>query len=282
MACGQDNNSRIIPQKTIYETIKDLHVTSLKTFKLKGKIKTVIEKYKDINIKDTLIDFSKYEVTNSDITKEPWFLGSFSKKHELNFNKNGNLDHSTHVHLDESKTTTKQCNYDKNNNLISENETTIEYDEFYPEGRTWKIQSEYIYNDKGHLIKCLWNGHFVFSYKYFPDKLQVEHKYISPKNDSLVSELITYDKYGLKLSSQEYDHKHQKGDLWEYQYDQLGKTIQEKVTYQNGRSHVYKQRKPDTSVKVYRLYDEKNNCIERIIQDKNGRLAIRTLTIEYY
>lgn len=273
-SCGQ-NIERDLPEKDIYQVVKGNYTTTLNKLKLKGNIKTVIEEYKNSNINDTIINFSKYELTNSDIEKEPWFISSsITKYYKANFNKQGYLTKDIAIkQIDDKDTIFRNYTYNKENLLISE----IEHRPLYG-----YHNRKYIYNEQNHLIKVYNNDKVFYEYEYNPQKMQVKEISISSETDSLETDLKTYDKYGLELSKQHYNYKNEKGDLWVYEYDRTGKRIKDKFKGKDGLEFENKQKKADTSVKIYRLYDKNKNCIERISKYKNGKLAIRTLKIEYY
>ena len=280
-SCGQ-NKEKKLTEKNIYQVVKDMHITSLNTLKLNGNIKIVIEEYKKTNTKDTVINFSKYELTKSDIEKEPWFISpNITNYYKAKFNQQGFLVESLGVYFKKKDSIFANFIYDKNNRLITEN--NIEKEASFQDVRTWENKVKYIYNEQNHLTKILSEeGDIIYKYQYQPEKMQLKEISISYETDSLETDVITYNKYGLELSRQHYNSKNEKGDLWISEFDRFGNLIKEKFKGKDGNTSEYKSRKIDTSVKIYRLYDEKKNCIERIIQHKNGRLDIRKLKIEYY
>lgn len=279
--CSQNSEIKGLPEKTIGEVVIGHYTTSLSKLELKGKIKSVIEEYENSNSKDTIIDFSKYELTNSDIKKEKWFISpKITKYYKANFNKKGYLTKSVSCEFGGNDSTFVDNTYDEN--LLVTQDYVIKD---YQNGRlTFQTvyKTDFIYDKNKNISKVLDNGRIRSTYKYYLKKNQIEAAFISPITDSLETEIKTYNKYGLLMSVQSYDHNNIKGDLRLYEYDQEGKLIKEKLHKKDGGEQEYKERKIDKAVKVYRLYDEYNNCVERIIFNRDGRLAIRKLTIEYY
>ena len=84
------------------------------------------------------------------------------------------------------------------------------------------------------------------------------------------------------MSDQSYNYRNEEEDLWTYEYDKDGNQIKEKFKGKDGLAFENTLGKVDETVKVYRLYDKNKNCIERIVLDKKGNLAIKKLTIQYY
>lgn len=282
-SCGQET---YLPKKNIYQVVKDEYITTLKTLELKGSIKSVIEEYGNSNLNDTIIDFSKYELTNSNVEKERGFISQhITKFYKANFNKSGYITNSISCKFDSNDSIFIDYKYDKNDLPIIKSEYEIDYYDSFGETKTWTFShiDKYIYDENKNLTKIeSKEGKTLLTFAYFPEKMQIKVVSNLQETDTLKTYIKTYDKYGLLLSDQSYNHINEKDDLWIYEYDKSGKIIKEKLLTKENKEHIYNVGKTDTTVKVYRIYDKKGNCIERIVLDKKGNLAVRKLTIEYY
>lgn len=285
LACGQSNESNL-PEKSIYQVIKDKYIISLKTLELKGDIKSVVEEYKNSNIKDTIIDFSKYEVTNSDLEKGRGFVSPhISKFYKANFNKSGYITNSITCKFSSNDSIFIDYKYDNHNLLISRTENQVDnYDSFGDKKtRNFNYIDNYIYDSNKYLIKINSKTEKTpITFAYFSDRMQVKEVSDLQETDTLTTYIKTYDKYGLLLSDQSYNYRNEEEDLWTYEYDKDGNQIKEKFKGKDGLAFENTLGKVDETVKVYRLYDKNKNCIERIVLDKKGNLAIKKLTIQYY
>lgn len=284
-ACGQITE-RNLPEKSIYQIVKDNYITSLITLELKGNIKDILEEYKNTTIKDTIIDFSKYEVTNSDAQKGRGFISPhISKYYKASFNKSGYITNSITCKFGSNDSIFIDYKYNQNNLLISKIENEEDYYDSFGEtkNRSFNHSDNFTYDNNKNLIKIeSKSGKTPITFVYFPDKMQIKEVSDLQEMGTPTTSLKTYDKYGLLLSDKEYNDKNEEGDLWTYEYDKEGNQIKEKFKGKNGLAFENTIGKVDNTIKVYRLYDKNNNCIERIVLDRKGNLAITKLTINYY
>lgn len=297
-ACSQDKKEKQIQPKevveypyerkqlslkNIYDVIKEKETESLEDFSLNGKVKKVIIKTYHKRKPELDIDVTKYQLTNSNRGFENYPV-SFNFNLEVSFDENGNMLKSIgEEEIQENK-------YNDSNNIISKEFIEFRKTEKKDTVRLETSKDTYIYDENNYLLEGISeNNKKKKKYNYFPKKNQIE--ILDFEDEEIIySEVITYNEFGLPIKD-----KNKKGDLWTYEYNKFGEIVNAHHFSSDGDSYDYPNyMKIDKNMKVYRLFDKHNNCIERYVvvygnpllesNKKNNvtKVIVTKLNIEYY
>jgi len=261
--------------KNIYEVIKDDINLTLEKYGLNGKVKTVEQKTHSLP-KDSIIDFSNYELIDLNKEHEYSNLAEMDNDCKVTFNENGFLINriSFGRRFGSKSVATDTLFYSKNNqlNIIRNN---LQGDDFEFPG-----DMKFEYNKTGHLIKQHVKKQ-VWLYSYFEDKNQVK---ILHHEDNVFwfENLYTYNKLGQKMETLRYKEDKTLENRWVHEYDDRGEIVKETLFNADGTFHEYYKHKYDQNIKVYQQLDKNQNCIIRITINPKYTPTIRIRKLEYY
>lgn len=272
--------------KSIYDAVKEEHTISLKDFSFRGKVKKLkVKIYYTYNFD---IDVSKYQLTNSNRGYE-FMPIDFHWDMEMTFNEEGNLLKSEGVdNTDEyNDYEVYECHYNdygditykkyKSYRKIDETDeinSVILKQNFYTYNNDFQM-IEYEEKEKREGISREYNS--SEKYTYFPKENRVEETFFE-EGEFLGSTKNTYDIFGL-MRKKEYFSAIGKSNGWQtYDYDAYGNLTM--TTDDEGEALP---EEVDTEWKVYRLFDEHGNYIERYtVFSDTPRVNVTKWEIEYY
>lgn len=277
-SCAQKNETETTLKLTnIYETTKDNVNQSLEKYGLKGKVKTV-EQQTYTSPKDSIIDFSKYELIDPNQQHQYPNLAEMDNDCKVNFNKLGKLtDRISYGERFASKSvTTDTLLYDEKNELkISRNHLTAGE-------RTYFTEMKFEYDQYGHLVKQYANNLQTWQYSYIEAKNQVRIVNYDDK-EFRSDNLYTYNKFGKKIENQAFNEDKTQYERWVYEYDENGETKKETLYQPDGTPYEYLKKPFDKDFKIYQQYDKNENWTTKIIVNPNDKkLTIIKRKFEYY
>ncbi|WP_316806506.1 hypothetical protein [Pedobacter agri] len=275
-SCAQNKVEHIpLQPKSIYQATKDeIHQTAEK-YGLKGKLKSVTQRTVYLP-KDSVIDISKYEVFDRNEEADYPMLAEMDNDCTVDFDKNGNVikRKSFGKRFGSESINIDALIYDRKGEL-SVIRSRLSGDDFDFAGDT-----KFEYNSAGHLVKQQYHKQ-IWLYSYFDDKNQVRTQH-TEDGEFRFDNTYTYNQYGQKIESQRYNEDGSLENRVQFEYDHLGDVSKEIWHSKSGEKNEVFKRKYDKSVKVYKQFDQQQNCIVYIIINPKDGIMVKKMKFEYY